>query len=110
MAFAITAITAITAIAVRLVVGFGLSHFMVSRGYSACWELSSPSIMSPTFWVKDTRYCIENSGSVREEVLSWIGSQESTNHDISFNDVKDKTAALLKVFDQQQREKYPELY
>ncbi len=103
-------IFAAISIVVRIPYGYAVSNFLAGKNYSKCWEFSSPSMMSPTIWVKNSGYCIENSGSVRKEIIAWLDTLPNSGKGITPNDVRDKTQTLLETYDLKQREKYPELF
>ena len=91
----IALIFAIMAIIVRIPYGYLASHYMRNKGYSPCWEFSSPSIMGDIVWVRNSGYCVENSGSVRKELLAWIDARPNAGKDVSPVEVRAKAEALL---------------
>ncbi|TVZ41154.1 hypothetical protein P886_0493 [Alteromonadaceae bacterium 2753L.S.0a.02] len=103
-------IFAFIAIAVRIPYGLLLSKHLESHGYSRCVPYTAPAMMSATVWVRDSRYCIENSGSVRRSLLAWLDKTQLENKYLSPADVKVKVNSLLEEFDKRERERYPELY
>lgn len=98
----IAVIFAIAAIVVRLFYGFVVSGLLTYNGYSSCWQYSSPQVMSPTVWVRNPDFCIANSGSVRTEILSWMGTLPNAGKDVSVEEVQAKVAELLVQWDNQQ--------
>ncbi len=110
MSIKIALIFAIIAIVVRIPYGYIASHYMRDKGYSPCWEFSSPSIMGDIVWVRNFDYCIENSGSVRKELLAWIDARPNGGKDVSPVEIRTKTEALLNLFDQKKGEPPPNLF
>ncbi|PCM44912.1 hypothetical protein [Marinobacter sp. ANT_B65] len=103
-------IFAFLSIAVRIPYGFAVRSYMESLGYSSCWQLSSPAIMSPTVWVRNPGYCIENVGSVRNPLLEWMSLQPNGGADVAPNEVRAKAEELLAIYDHSQKMKYPEIF
>lgn len=94
----------------RIPYGFVTSYYLTSKGYSACWGLSSPSLMSPTVWVRDPGYCVNSASAVKSEILAWMDTLPDGGKNISPEDVNAKAEALHLLHEQQKREKYPDLY
>lgn len=90
----------LAAIVIRLPYGFFVKHSFEKNGYTPCWELSSPAIFSPTIWVKHRSYCIQNSGSVRKEIIDWINDPKNKN--VSPDELRKKTHELLNAYDMEQ--------
>lgn len=86
---------AIVAALTRMVYGIGMSQHLTSLGYSSCWSLSSPSVMSATVWVKKSRYCIENAGAVRKPLLRWIDERAAAGEPIAAEEVRAQAEQLL---------------
>ena len=103
-------IFAFLSIAVRIPYGFAVRSYMESLGYSPCWQLSSLAIMSPTVWVRNPGYCIENVGSVRRPLLQWINLQADGGVDVTPDEVRAKAEELLDIFDRDQRLKFPGIF
>ena len=101
---------AMLTIIVRIPCGYIASNFMTNKGYAPCWEFSSPSVMSPVVWVRNSGYCIENSGSVRKELITWLNSLPNKGNNLTPNDIREKVEALLADYDKKEREKFPELF
>lgn len=98
----VAVIFALLSIAVRIPYGFALRYYMESLSYSSCWPLTSPSIMAPTLWVRNSGYCIEDAGSVRKPLLQWIDGLPNGGANVTPNEVRTKAEALLRAFDQEQ--------
>ena len=79
---------AIAAIIVRAPYGLFVRYSFEKNGYSPYWALSSPAIYSPTTWVKHPSYCVQNSGSVRKEIIDWINDPKNKN--VSSEDLRKK--------------------
>lgn len=101
---------AITAIVVRIPYGFLISEYIEHKGYFPCPYYSSPSLMSPQIWVRDPKYCIPNTGSIRKPLLTWLDSLSESNQTITADEVEKKAKKFLLIRDQKEREKYPELF
>ncbi len=100
---------ALLAIVARFLLGFSISHYMESKGYTSCPYYSSPALMSSRIWVRSSDYCVENSGSVRKPLLNWFDSLPEFGRNVSQKDVQQKVDQLLKEYDRRERERFPEL-
>jgi len=98
----IALIFAFLSIAVRIPYGFAVRSYMESLGYSPCWQLSSFAIMSPTVWVRNPGYCIDNVGSIRKPLLEWMSVQPNGGANVTPNEVRAKAEELLDIFDRDQ--------
>jgi uncharacterized membrane protein len=94
---------ALVAIMVRLPYGFVVSNYMGAHGYTSCWQYSSQSIMGPVVWVRNTGYCVENSGSVSRELLEWLDNNSNSDNEVTPDEVRLKIDELLKNWE---RERY----
>ena len=100
---------ALLAIVVRILLGFSISHYMESKGYTSCPYYSSPALMSSRIWVRSSDFCVENSGSVRKPLLKWFDSLPAFGRNVSQKDVQQKVDQLLREYDQREGERFPEL-
>jgi hypothetical protein len=100
---------ALLAIVARFLLGFSISHYMESKGYTSCPYYSSPALMSSRIWVRSSDYCVENSGSVRKPLLNWFDSLPEFGRNVSQKDVQQKVDQLLKEYDRRERERFPEV-
>ncbi|WP_166263563.1 hypothetical protein [Marinobacter caseinilyticus] len=94
----------------RPIYGYVISTKMEQSGYSPCWSYSSPSLMSPTVWVRSEAYCIENAGKVRKEILIWMDELPDAGAGVSAEAVRKQANELLYSWDMEDRAKYPHLY
>jgi hypothetical protein len=101
---------AIVAILARPIYGYFVTTKMEYSGYTSCWPYSSPSLMSPTVWVKQPGYCVSNSGKVRKEILSWMDTLPNRGSDIPVNAVNEKVSMLLEDWEKNEIKRYPHLY
>ncbi|MBL4608712.1 MAG: DUF1240 domain-containing protein [Pseudomonadales bacterium] len=97
---------AIPALLIRVPYGFLASHQLKKNGYSSCWHYSSPSIYSPTVWVKSPQYCIESTGLVRHDLLEWIDHLSNGGHDTSPEAVRQHATILLDARDAERSSPY----
>jgi|GEM_PF-1787727 len=101
---------AFIAIGVSIPYRFALSNHLEKQGYSQCLPYTAPALMSATIWVRDSRYCVANSGSIRRQLLTWLDASQAASHYLSPAEVKTKVSELLDAFDKHERERYPEIY
>lgn len=94
-ALKVAVVFAIAAIVTRLLYGFVIAAFLSYKGYSSCWQYSSPQVMSPTVWVNNSDFCIAHSGSVRRDILGWMDTLPNAGSGVSVDEVKVKVAELL---------------
>ena len=83
---------------------------MEKKGYSPCWHYSSPSIMSPTIWVRKSGFCVDNAGKVRTKVLQWMDSLPNNGNDVLVKVVNKTVDDLLNAWEAEDRKRYPHLY
>lgn len=106
----IAIIFAVAAIIARPVYGYLASSHMETNGYTFCWSYSSPSLMSPSVWVKKPGYCVQNTGKVRKEMLKWMDSLREGKTDIPVDIVREHAILLMETWEKNEQEKYPQLH
>jgi hypothetical protein len=97
---------ALIAIVVRVLTGFSIPNYLESKGYTYCPYYGSPALMSANIWVRSPEYCVENSGSVRKQLLNWFDSLPEFGRNISQADVRQKVGQLLAEYDQREQDRY----
>ena len=83
------------AVVVRVVYGFMLSGFMENHGYTFCRPYTSPSIYARQVYVRNEGYCVQHTGVIRRDILTWLDQQYLPNKPLNPADVSEQIAVIL---------------
>ena len=87
------------AVVVRVVYGFMLPSLMERQGYTFCQPYTSPSIYARQVYVRDEGYCVQHTGVIRREILTWLDQQYLSNKPLSPVAVREQIAVMLAASD-----------
>ncbi|WP_188150309.1 hypothetical protein [Teredinibacter waterburyi] len=83
------------AVVVRVVYGFMLSGFMEGHGYIFCQPYTSPSIYARQVYVRDEGYCVQHTGVIRRDILTWLDQQYLPGEPLRPDVVREQIAVML---------------
>ncbi|GAA5217169.1 hypothetical protein GCM10025776_20700 [Corallincola platygyrae] len=101
---------AVALIASRIAYGFALPAYLTSKGYTLCLQYSSPALAGRNVWVIDPDFCIDNMGSLRDEVMAWFDKQVADQQPLTVARVQLEIANLKAEWLAEQQRLYPHLY
>ena len=85
-------------ILLRIIMIFLAPYYLEQKNYSFCWHYTAPNLMSRSTWVNSAAICVDDTGNLRKEILSWMDTLPNNGKDVSEGFINAHIKDMLKEY------------